>query len=140
MKRFHRLTTAVLLTAALSAQAGVVVVAAANSSAPALNKDTAARLFLGKDTNFPNGSAATPVDQAEDSPTRSEFAKKVLAKNDNQVRAYWSQQIFSGKGSPPPTAADDTAVKNWLADNPKGVGYISSSAVDSSVKVLLRID
>ena len=140
MKRLHQLTMVALLTAALSSQAGLAVVSAANSSAPALSKDSAARLFLGKDSNFPNGSAAAPVDQAEGSSARTEFARKVLAKDDNQVKAYWSQQIFSGKGSPPPTAADDAAVKAWLASNPKAVGYISSSAVDGSVKVLLRVD
>jgi len=80
-----------------------------------------------------------PVDQNEGSAIRDSFYQKVAKKDAGQMKAYWSKMIFSGKAIPPVASSNDATVKTWVVNNPKGVGYIDSSAVDDTVKVLLTV-
>ncbi len=121
-----------LFSVALSAQAGIVVVG--HPSAAPLSKDQVADIFLAKDL------AAKPVDQPESAPIRGEFYRKATGREASQVKAVWSRIVFSGKGQMPKEVANAAAVKKAVAADPKAVGYIDSSEVDGSVKVLLTID
>lgn len=116
--------------------ADVVVVVSAKSSVGNLSADQVSQIFLSKSTSFPNGDQATPVDQSGGS-VREEFYSKVTGKDASQLKAYWSQLMFSGKGKPPKAVPDSDEVKKLVAANPNAIGYISKSAVDSSVKVVL---
>jgi len=118
------------LMVAAMAQAEVVVVAGANSPIGALSKDQSADIFLGKNTS------ATPLDQQESSPLREEFYSKVTGKSASQAKSHWSKLSFTGKGTAPKEGRNSDEIKRLVADNPKLVGYIEKSAVDSSVKVI----
>ena len=119
--------------------ADVVVIAHPSNPTAALTKSEVKRIYLGKMKRWNNGNAMGAVDQQVPSSARDEFYEQVVGKNQSQISAYWSQQIFSGKGMPPPKKADDETVKQWVAEHPDSIGYVSSSSVDSSVKVLLSI-
>jgi hypothetical protein len=121
-----------------SARADGVVVVSAKSAAKPLTADQAADLFLGRSNELPGAGTATPIDLSEGAALRDEFYEKVAGKSAPQLKAYWSKQIFSGKGQPPKAVGDSAAVKGLLAGNPNLVGYIDKSAVDASVKVLLN--
>ncbi|WP_422126879.1 phosphate ABC transporter substrate-binding protein [Thioalkalivibrio sulfidiphilus] len=97
--------------------------------------DEVSKVYLGTLSSL-EGVSVRPVDQAVGSQARSEFYGKVAGMGEAQLARYWSQRMFSGKGRPPPTVADDAAVKDWVIRTPGGIGYIDSSAVDGSVKVL----
>jgi hypothetical protein len=131
---------ALLLGAASMAQAEIVVVVSAKSGATALTATQAADIFLGKSSALPGGGQAVPIDQTEGGALRDEFYQKALGKSAPQLKAYWSKQVFSGKGQPPKVAGDGAAVKALIATNPNMVGYIDKSAVDGTVKVLLSIN
>jgi ABC-type phosphate transport system substrate-binding protein len=135
----NAMLAALLLGNCVSAAAEVVVVVSAKSSATALTQEQAADIFLGRSNTLPGAGAAVPVDQAEGAGPRDEFYQKSAGKNAAQLKAYWSQRIFSGKGQPPKAAGDNGAVKAMLAANPTMVGYIDKSAVDASVKPLLTV-
>ena len=62
------------------------------------------------------------------------------SKSDFQIKAHWSRLLFSGKGKPPKVLDNDAAVKKWVAEHPKALGYINSSADDASVKVLYTVE
>lgn len=119
------------------ASAGIVVVVNPNSGISSLSAGQAKAIFLGKQSSFPNGGKAVPVDQPEDSAIRNTFANKVLGKSGSQLKAYWSKMIFSGKGSPPQAVVDNAAVKAFVAGTPGGIGYIDGDQVDGSVTVVL---
>tara|TARA_R110001592_G_scaffold336019_1_gene621146 strand:- start:53178 stop:53621 length:444 start_codon:yes stop_codon:yes gene_type:complete len=119
--------------------ADIAIVVNPNSSESSISTSHAKKVFLGKKTAFTSGNTATAVDQPEGSDLRNTFYQKLSNKNEAQMKAYWSRMIFSGKATPPHIVADDTAVKAWLASQSDGIGYIDSSAVDESVKVLLMI-
>ncbi|BFM15254.1 hypothetical protein R50073_14370 [Maricurvus nonylphenolicus] len=123
------------LIASVSVWSGVAVVVHP-SNANALSEADITRIFLGKKKAFPDGAEAIPVDQAEGSPIRSSFVGTVLKKNDQQIKAYWAQLLFTGKGTPPKEVGSGADVKKLVAENPALIGYIDSGEVDGSVKVV----
>jgi hypothetical protein len=52
------------------------------------------------------------------------------------VRSYWQQQIFSGRGIPPPELDGDQAVVKFVLQNEGAIGYVSGNAELGAAKVL----
>jgi ABC-type phosphate transport system substrate-binding protein len=127
-----------LLSLAFSAKAEVVVVVSSKSSVTSLTAEQTAKIFLGKVVTFPNDRTAFPIDQPEGSAVRDEFYSKVTHKNASQLTAYWAKIIFTGEGRPPQLIAGDAAVRKAVANNPNAIGYIDKSAVNRSVRVVLK--
>lgn len=125
--------------ASLPAFAEIVVIVSAKSAATALTEEQASDVFLGKNNTLPGGGQAVPVDQSDGAALRDQFYAKVSGKTSAQMKAYWSKQIFTGKGQAPKEAGDSAAVKTLVAANPNIVGYVDKSVVDGSVKVLLTL-
>lgn len=126
--------TVLMSCAAWSGVAVVVHPGNANS----MSEDDISRVFLGKKKSFPDGSEAIPVDQADGSANRSAFVSSVLKKNDQQIKAYWAQLLFTGKGTPPKEVGASADVKKLIAQNPSLIGYIDTADVDASVKVVFQ--
>jgi ABC-type phosphate transport system substrate-binding protein len=116
--------------ASAQAWAEVVVVVNPKAAETSMTKDEVTQYFLGKST------ALTPVDQADGSPIRAEFYKKVADKDAAQAKALWAKLVFTGKATMPKEAASSADVKKAVAANLKAIGYIEKSAVDASVKVV----
>jgi len=130
------LTLCCLLSAAAQAEVAVIVNPGNGAS---LSAEDVQRLFLGKLKSFPGGGEANPVNQKEGQPAREQFNQAVLNKSESQLKAYWSQLVFTGKGTPPKDVGGSADVKKLVAANPNMIGYIDSSAVDGSVKVVYKI-
>jgi ABC-type phosphate transport system substrate-binding protein len=127
-----------LLVSFANVQAEVAVIVHPSASMSSMSEDDIARLFLGKAKSFPDGSQAVPINQDEGSAIRDKFNEAVCKKNSSQYKAYWSQLVFTGKGTPPKDAGNDAAVKTLIAANPNMIGYVDSAAVDASVKVVFK--
>lgn len=123
----------------LSARAELAIIAHPGNPETRLSVEQVQLIYLGKVTSFAMGGKVTPVDQKDGGVSKEKFLSAVLGRSAAEVKAYWSKLIFSGQGVPPAVAGGDVEVKNWVARNPAGLGYIDSSAVDSSVKVLLTV-
>jgi ABC-type phosphate transport system substrate-binding protein len=91
--------------------------------------------FLKKSTRWRHGEAIRPVD-LEDSAPRRTFSEEVLVRSVSAVRSYWQQQIFSGRGIPPPELDSDQAVIKFVLQNPGAIGYVSGHADLAGAKVL----
>jgi ABC-type phosphate transport system substrate-binding protein len=116
--------------------AEVSVIVSSNNPNASIDQNTVSKIFLGKTKSFPDGTQAVPVDQDDGAAPRNAFNSTVLGKSSSQLKSYWSRLIFTGKGTPPKQSGNDAAVKQLVANNPNIIGYIDSSAVDSSVKVV----
>jgi ABC-type phosphate transport system substrate-binding protein len=127
------LATVVLSALSIPAWAELVVVVNAKSSTANLTQEQVSQVFLG------NSSAFKPVDQADGSPIRNEFYKKVADKEPSQVKAIWSKLVFTGKGKPPKEYPSGAEVKKAIEADPTAIGYIDKSEVDGGVKVVLSI-
>ena len=139
MKLINTLLFAVFITLLCAPQSALaevaIIVNPANTGG--LDKEAIKRLFLGKQIAFPDGSPASPCAQEEDSAIAEEFNSKVLGRTANQMKAYRSKLIFTGKGVPPIILANDAAVLSNVAGDVKAIGYIDSVNVDASVKVVM---
>ncbi|HSY26429.1 MAG TPA: hypothetical protein VK832_02915 [Burkholderiaceae bacterium] len=125
---------AVVLSAmSLPALAELVVVVNPKSTAGTMSQEQISQFFLGISTTL------RPVDQADGSPIRAEFYKKVADKEPSQVKAIWSKLVFTGKGKPPKEYSSSADVKKAIDADPNAIGYIEKSAVDSSVKVIFTV-
>ncbi|MCC2954156.1 hypothetical protein LK542_00840 [Massilia sp. IC2-477] len=129
-KMIASLFTIAAIGASVPAMAEVVVVVNKSAAESTMSKEQVAQFFLGK------SSSMTPIDQADASPVRAEFYKKVADKDVAQAKALWSKLVFTGKATMPKEVADSAAVKAAVAANPKAIGYIDKGAVDGSVKVV----
>lgn len=121
-----------------AASADVVVVVSAKSPVASLTKDQVSDIFLGKSSTFPGGEQVIPIDLGEGTAQRDEFHSKVTGKSANQLKAYWSKMIFSGRATPPKEVPNASDGKRLIAANPSSIGYIDKSAVDGSVKVVYQ--
>jgi ABC-type phosphate transport system substrate-binding protein len=119
--------------------AEVVVIVHPSADVSSLTEDDVSRIFLGKSKSFPSGGQALPMNQNEGSAIRDKFNSVVCKKNSSQYKAYWSQLVFTGKGTLPKDVSGDAAVKSLVAANPNMIGYIDSSAVDNTVKVVFKL-
>ena len=92
-----------------------------------------ANIFLGKDKSLKG------VDQAAWNPTKEKFYAGVANKNESQLKSYWSGLVFTGKGQPLPTVADDAAVVAKVSAEADAIGYVDAAAVTDKVKVLFKL-
>lgn len=104
-----------------------------------LDESTLNRIFLGKDLFYPNGDKATPVQLDGSVASHQEFVDKFIGKSPKQFNAYWARMVFTGKAPMPATMASDDDMKATVAKDKSAIGYIDSSAVDNSVKVVMTL-
>ena len=133
------LTALLLLACCKLAFADIAVVVHPNNSTDSITAIQAANVFLGKTKTMPDGTLIIPIDQSRKSPVRNDFYLKLVNKNPNQLNAYWARQVFTGKSQPPIQVNNDDEVKLLIGENPNMIGYINADAIDSNVKVILRI-
>lgn len=93
-------------------------------------------IFLKRTTRWTDGSRTLPVDQPVGALVRDVFSRAVLGRSSRSIAAHWQQQIFSGRGVPPPELADEGAVLGYVASRPGAIGYVSDAAPLQGVKVL----
>jgi ABC-type phosphate transport system substrate-binding protein len=121
---------------AAAQSAPFVVVVHRENQVSTISRGDAAAYFLKRSLKWPGGADVRPVNQPGGSPITAAFSVGVLHRAPNVVEAYWQQQIFSGRATPPPERPDDAAVVEYVAANPGAIGYVSPSAVTALVKVV----
>ena len=84
--------------------------------------------FLKKSTEWRDGETIRPVDLTRRFAARPRFTREVLQKTPSQLRAYWNQQIFSGKGVPPPEVDSEAAMVGYVMRTRGAVGYLPVGA------------
>lgn len=135
MKKLSLLFAASLLASPL-ALADVVVIG--HPGGPDSIADNQVRdLYLNRSQALPDGQNAKPFELPEGDAARAEFHSKVTGRNDAQLKAFWSQQVFTGRGQPPEEAGNAAAMKARVSSTPGAIGYLDAAEVDASVKVIL---
>lgn len=75
-----------------------------------------------------------PVDREEDSQIRKLFTLKIHRRKISAIKAYWQQQIFSGREIPPLEQSTDEDVLRFVSQKKGAIGYISMSVDLSAYK------
>jgi ABC-type phosphate transport system substrate-binding protein len=125
--------------ASAQGQVELYVIVNANNSLDSLSADQLERLFLLKTKRFENGESAEPVNQSEGSKARELFNEKVLQRNEQQLKYYWSRKMFSGSDKPPPIAVSNSDTETFVSEHPGGVGYLTRQPQSDQVKVVLTV-
>jgi len=127
------LVTALPLLA--SADEAFVVVAHPAVQVERLTRAELSRLFLKRDTRWPDGQGVLVVEPA-DPELRKAFAARVHGKSLGALRSYWNQMIFGGHDVPPVEKPSDEAVVAYVREHPGAVGYASPSAATGRLRLL----
>ncbi|PLY06916.1 MAG: hypothetical protein C0622_00455 [Desulfuromonas sp.] len=121
-------------------EAAMVVIVHPKNGTESMNQRQLVDLYMGRSMNFPNGEPALTLDQAANSQARADFYHLLVDKNLAQVNAYWARLLFTGRSTPPRPLDDSRAVLKAVSENPSAIGYLDSSEIDSSVKVVAYVE
>ena len=101
-----------------------------------IDRELLRNMFLKKRVVWSHGGTIRPIDLSPKLSVRDQFIRKVLKKTPAQLKSYWNQQIFSGKGVPPPEAAAAADVVNFVLANPGAIGYVPIDVESREAKVV----
>lgn len=130
---------ATVLLVATPVLADLFVIINSSNSVEALTIDQINRVYLKKAKRFDNGVNAEPYALAEGSRQRGLFNLKVLQRDEQQLKYYWSRKMFSGGDRPPPVLGSEADVIAMVAEKPGGIAYVTAAPKDARVKVVLKI-
>jgi ABC-type phosphate transport system substrate-binding protein len=114
--------------AAAQHDARFLVVVNAGNPATSITREQLSQIFLKRVDTWPNGAQAEPVDLAPSAAPRVAFTTMVHHKAVGAVRAFWQQQIFSGRDVPPPEKDSEREVVAFIKEHVGAVGYVSADA------------
>lgn len=109
-----------------------------NPENPATSLDAAfvRDAYLKRVTAWDNGDTVRPADLTARFPAREAFVRDVVGKTLPQLRSYWNQQIFSGRGVPPPELDSEAAMIRYVLANRGAIGYLPAGASPQTAKVV----
>lgn len=103
---------------------GYKVIVNANNTVTTLNRSEVARMFLKKTTTWNDDTPVLPVDLSASSSVREKFSREIHGKSTATIKNYWQQQIYSGKGTPPPEMPSDEKVISYVESRRGAIGYV----------------
>jgi ABC-type phosphate transport system substrate-binding protein len=123
-----------LAGAAVADDTGYKVIVNRDNPTVAIDRNFLRNAYLKKATTWNHGQTIRPIDLR--SPVRPTFTREILNKTPAQLRSFWSQQIFSGKGVAPPEVDTARAVIAYVAAHPGAVGYIPANVDPGATRVV----
>ena len=135
MRNLIMVLTLLFLLMALSGHADMVVIVDNKTNVTHISNSSVGDIFLDRLHTFDNGISVVPVNN---NALMKYFYLRVADRNQNEMQAYWSKLLFTGRGEPPLTLDDDQSVIQLIEHNPNMVGYVSAASVkdNPNVKVI----
>ena len=96
------------------------------------------KIYSGALRSWPDGTPVLALDQPEDTELRALFSTQILNRSVANMRALWSQNLFTGRGVPPKVVKLDSDVKRIVSSDKQAIGYIMASQIESNLKVIER--
>jgi ABC-type phosphate transport system substrate-binding protein len=97
-------------------------------------------IFVCDKSTWPNGKRVSVLMLAPGSPERAVVLRDVYKMSEGDYSKYFLQAAFSGRiTAPPKDLASAGQMKQDVAANPGAIGYLKSSDVDDSVKVVMKL-
>ncbi len=116
--------------------AGYQIIVHPSNPAKDVDKAFLRDAFLKRSPLWPHEVTIRPVDLQKDFEVRGQFSRDVLNKSVTEVKNYWHQQVFSGKGVPPPELESEAAVISYVLRSPGAIGYLSPGTDPGGTKVI----
>jgi ABC-type phosphate transport system substrate-binding protein len=93
-------------------------------------------IFMGRRTEWSDGTAAQPIDQAPSAPGRAAFFDVVLGMSAARYAEHWVDQQVRGTGGAPKVAASPAAAVKLVAKIRGAVAFVPLSQVTPAVRVV----
>ena len=113
----------------------VVVVANPDLAEDVIARKDLQRIYLGKRTTWSDRTSIVPV-MLKSGPLHEEFVEDLVGRSEHRFATYWRQMVFTGKGIPPKSFADEDEIISFVKATPGAVGYVSPSTDATGVKIL----
>src|ERR1700758_5084004 len=98
------------------------------------------KIFLGERSHWPNGRRITLVMLDPAQPERKVVLREIYGMNEKDLSQHFIQGVFTGVVFvSPKTLASPSEVLKFVFNVPGAIGYVRSSDLDGSVKIL-RVD
>lgn len=131
------LTSLLLAQTQARAEDSIVVVVSASSPVQQLSRANINALYLGTLASNEVAHQLRPLD-LEDGSARDSFYSYLANRSRNQLRAYWSRMVFTGRGKPP-RAYTLEAVRQALQTDPSVIAYLPRSELNDDMRALLTL-
>jgi len=99
-----------------------------------MTREQVADLYLGR----LKADRLTPLDRSEEE-LRAAFYQRLNGQSLSGIRAYWAKRVFTGRGRPPETVAEED-VKRVLGRSNLVITYVYASQKPADSKVVLVLD
>lgn len=123
-------------TASLAGDDAFKVIVNPKNTISSIDRDFLRDAYLKRVTEWGDGKAIRPIDLSSRFPARDRFTQDILKKTPAQLRNYWNQQIFSGKGTPPPEGESTADVIEYVLASPGAIGYLPASTDPGGARVV----
>lgn len=125
---------------ALPADESIAIVVNQENSVDDLTMKDLRTVFLGERSHWANGRRITLVMMEPGQPERKAMLREIYRMSETDFNRHFLQGLFTGEVFvSPKTLATAVGVRKFIFNVPGAIGYVRSSDVDSTVKVI-RID
>lgn len=128
-----------LLLLTLGTQAQIVVVVAKDAEVEQINEQAVTNIFMSKTKRLPNGQRAVPL-ELHDAPIKTRFYESITGKSSNQLNAYWTTLVFTGKGQPPQAIRSHALLRSRLLNTKGAIAYMEKDQVTEDLKIIHHLD
>lgn len=116
------------------------VVAHPDQAAGGLATARVSRLFLKKETLWPDGALVKPV-VPPDGPLYRAFCQRIHGRPATAIFGYWNQMIFSGKEVPPRELRTAAEILDYVRTTPGAIGVVpAETTVPADVRTVVVRD
>lgn len=132
---------ALLIHRAVAAGEEVDIIVNKANTIDDLSLADAKKAFMGDKTTWPSGKRITVLMLAQGSPERAVVLREIYKMPEDQLGQYFVQAAFAGKiSAPPKEVASAAQMKQDVAENLGAIGYVKKEDVDSTVRVVLKLE
>ncbi|MDJ0835381.1 MAG: substrate-binding domain-containing protein [Acidobacteriota bacterium] len=118
--------TVLLSNLPLAAQDVVMIINPGNETQSLTTKDLQ-KIYMNKRSRWSSGDHIVSV-TLESGAVHESFLRKYLRKDKRQFSTFWKRLLFTGKGVPPTSFANEEEVVAFVAKTPGAIGYVSAKA------------
>ncbi len=104
-----------------------------------MDLEAIAQIYLKRRRFWTGGDPIVPINREAGSAARQLFSRRVLRLDTTQLGIYWNREYFRGV-LPPATLASDEAIRRFVADDRRAIGYVDARVLDDSVRVVLSFE
>jgi ABC-type phosphate transport system substrate-binding protein len=131
------LAASLALAAAPAVAEPIAVIVNKDNPRSGLTVQEVRSMFLGRRTEWPDGTPAQPFDLPPAAPGRAVFIEAVAGMKPERFAEQWVDQQVRGAGNALKVAASPGAAVKLVAKFRGGIAFVPLSAVTSAVKVLI---